>query len=87
MIDDDANVWILGSEQCCFGYIAKYCTILASNKSFMKSKTTQFVVQLLKTCITSKWLLIQWLQSSFYSQLLKEVENSHLNKAISIDTG
>lgn len=77
----------LGLNSAVSGYIAKYCTILASNKSFMKSKTTQFVVQLLKTCITSKWLLIQWLQSSFYSQLLKEVENSHLNKAISIDTG
>lgn len=30
---------------------------------------------------------MQRLQSSFYSQLLKEVENSCLSKAISIDVG
>lgn len=49
----------LGLNSAVCGYIAKYCTILASNKSFMKSKTPQFVVQLLKTCIISKRLLMQ----------------------------
>lgn len=53
----------------------------------MKSKTIQFVVRLLQTCTVSKRLLLQRLQRSFYSQLLKEVENSHLKKPISIDMG
>lgn len=38
----------LGLKRVVSEYIAKYLTILISNKSFMKRKTVQYVVQQLK---------------------------------------
>lgn len=44
----------LGLNSAVSGYIANYCTSRMSNKSFMKSQSTQFALLLLKICLALK---------------------------------